>query len=358
MQKYYFIFILLLTSVAGNAQSKIVEFDDPNISYEGRILFRSDAAELSWPGTSATIQFEGNRVSVILKDLDTANYYNVIVDNQVTTKFHTDTVKHSYVLASGLVKGKHLVQLFKRTEWDKGKTLFYGFELPENAEIMSPPEPKRRKIEFFGNSITCGYAIEDYSGKDRGFGYFQNNYLTYAAITARHFDAQYYSTSKSGIGIMVSWFPLIMPEMYDRTDPTDSTSKWDFAQYTPDLVVINLFQNDSWIVKMPKNEEFKHRFGTKAPNESFIIASYKNFVKSIREKYPKASIICALGSMDATKVGSPWPGYIEKAVKQLNDSKIYTHFFKFKNGNGHPIVAEQKVMADDLIEFIDKNIKW
>jgi len=357
LKKFFYISLSLFCGIC-QAQYKVIPFNNSNIYYEGRILYRADAAELSWPGTSATIQFEGNSVSAILKDLDTANYYNVIVDNQVTTKFHTDTIKQSYVLATGLENGKHLVQLFKRTEWDKGKTLFYGFEIPQSAELLAPPEPKKRKMEFYGNSITCGYAIEDNGGKDRGIGYFQNNYLTYAAITARHFDAQYYCTSKSGIGIMVSWFPLIMPEMYDRTDPTDSTSKWDFSQYTPDLVVINLFQNDSWLVKMPKNEEFKHRFGTKAPSESFIIASYKNFVKTIRKKYPKASIICALGSMDATKTGSPWPGYIVKATKQLNDSKIYTHFFKFKNANGHPNVAEQKVMADDLIEFIDKNIKW
>ncbi len=255
-------------------------------------------------------------------------------------------------------EGNHQVQLFKRTEWDKGKSLFFGFEIPQDAEILAPPAPKKRKIEFFGNSITCGYGIEDNSGGDSGHGYFENNYLTYAAITARHFDAQYYSTSKSGIGILVSWFSLIMPEMYDRLDATDSTLKWDFSKYTPDIVVINLFQNDSWIVNRPNFAEFKHRFGTKKPSENTIILAYKNFVATIRSKYPNASILCALGSMDATKEGSKWPGYIQKAVKQLNDPKIYTHFFKFKGTNGHPNVAEQKVMADDLIQFIDKNIKW
>ncbi len=341
-----------------NAQNINVPFNSPKIYYEGRILFRQDAAELSWPGTTASIMFEGNGVSVTLKDLDTANYYNVIVDHNVIFKFHTDTVKHSYTLATGLPEGAHLVQLFKRTEWDKGKTLFYGFEIPKNSKLLPPPAPKKRKIEFFGNSITCGYAIEDSSGKDSWHGFFENNYLTYAAITARHFDAQYYCTSKSGIGIVISWFPLIMPEMYDRLDPTDSTSKWDFTKYTPDIVVINLFQNDSWLVKMPNHPQFKNRFGSKAPDESFIIAAYKNFVATVRNKYPKASIICALGCMDATRQGSPWPGYIQTAIGQLNDPKIYTHFFAYKNANGHPNVAEQKEMANSLIEFIDQNIKW
>ncbi len=122
----------------------------------------------------------------------------------------------------------------------------------ENAKILEPSRLPKRKIEFFGNSITCGYAIND-KVHDSPNGYYENNYDAYAAITARHFNAQYHCTSKSGIGIIVSWFPLIMPEMYDRLDPTDSASKWDFSKYTPDLVVINLLQNDSWIVNMPDN---------------------------------------------------------------------------------------------------------
>jgi hypothetical protein len=146
--------------------------------------------------------------------------------------------------------------------------------------------------------------------------------------------------------------------MYDRLDPADSTSKWDFAKFTPDIVVINLFQNDSWIVNMPDNEQFKYRFGTKAPDENFIINSYEDFVATIRDKYPDASIICVLGNMDATKEGSPWPGYVQKAVNQLNDPKIYTLFFKYKNTPGHPKVDEQQAMADSLIEFIEKNISW
>ncbi len=305
-----------------------------------------------------SVFFEGKEISAVLKDLDTANYYNVIVDDKNIFKIHTDTVKRSYILASGLPEGAHKVELFKRTEWDKGKTWFYGFETPKSTKLLPLPAAKKRKIEFYGNSITCGYAMEDNSGNDSWFGCFENNYLSYSAITARHFDAQYYCISKSGIGIIISWFPLLMPEMYDRLDPTDSTSKWDFNKYTPEIIVIDLFQNDSWLVKKPEHEQFKFRFGTKAPNESFIISSYKNFVATIRNKYPNASIICSLGNMDATMDGSPWPGYIRQAVGQLNDTKVYTCFFKFKNTDGHPKVAEQKAMADELIEFIEKNIKW
>ncbi|MDM8159342.1 SGNH/GDSL hydrolase family protein [Labilibaculum sp. K2S] len=341
-----------------NVQNQDIAFDQPNLTYEGRILFRPDAAELSWSGSSVSIQFEGSSISATLQDLDTANYYNVIVDRKVISKLHTDTLKTKYILASGLSEGTHQVQLYKRTEWDKGKTLFYGFELPVDAKLLPAETPKKRKIEFYGNSITSAYGNEDTSGKDRPYGYFQNNYESYAAITARYFNAQYHCISKSGIGVLVSWFPLIMSEMYDRIDPDDSVLKWDFSKYTPDVVVINLFQNDSWIVNIPQNEQFKNRFGKEAPDSTTIIAAYKDFVSSIRGKYPHSSIICTLGSMDATQEGSKWPGYVQTAVSQLEDDKIFSCFFPFKNSGGHPNVKEHHAMSDQLIGFIEENIEW
>ncbi|MVN23101.1 SGNH/GDSL hydrolase family protein [Mucilaginibacter arboris] len=339
------------------AQDKLISFDDPRITYSGRTGFKAGAAELYWPGASVKINFTGSGIAAVLKDQDTSNYYQVIVDENIISKIHPDTSKKVYQLAAGLSNGKHTLELFKRTEWDKGKTWFYGFLPVKEASVLPAPALPKRKIEFYGNSITCGYATEDLKG-DSPIGYFENNYVSYAAITARHFNAQYSCIAKSGIGVLVSWFPLIMPEMYDRLDPTDSTSKWDFSKYTPDLVVINLFQNDAWITLQPNNPEFKHRFGTKAPSADDIVVAYKNLVQNIRDKYPKAKIICALGSMDATREGSPWPGYIEKAVKQLNDKAIYTHFFPYKNTPGHPKVPEQQKMANDLIAYIDKTIKW
>jgi lysophospholipase L1-like esterase len=336
----------------------VVKADDPHIQYTGRIAMTDSSAELSWTANSIKINFSGTAVSAILKDERSDNNYDVIIDGKVANIIHPEVTKKSYILTSGLPKGKHSLELFKRTEWAMGKTWFYQFEFAKGDKVLPPPPAKKRKIEFFGNSITCGYADIDTTGRDRGTSPYEDGYISYAAITARHFDAAFYNTSKSGIGITISWFPLIMPEMYDRLDATDPNSKWDFSKYTPDVVVINLFQNDSWIVKMPSNEQFKARFGTTPPTEDFIVNAYRDFVKNVRIKYPKAHIICILGSMDATRASSPWPGYIDKAVATLNDKNILTHFIPYKNTDGHPNAKEQQAMADDLIGFIEKNIVW
>ena len=339
------------------AQTQFVSYKNNKLQYQGRIPYASDAAELTWPGTSVTISFKGASLAGEFKDADTSNYYNIIIDQKLKSRIHFDTIKRTYQLAENLPFGKHTIELFKITEWDKGKTNFYGFELENKAELLTPPALPKRKIEFYGNSITCGYAVEDKFG-DNPIGYFENNYAAYASITARHFNAQYQCIAKSGIGIMVSWFPLIMPEMYDRLDPLDANSKWDFSKYTPDVVVINLLQNDSWLVNNPKHPEFKHRFGEQKPSEDFIIQSYQDFVKTIRGKYPKAQIICMMGNMDITRKNSLWPAYVQKAISGLSDSKIHTLIVPFKETPGHPKVKEQQDLANSLIDFINKNIKW
>jgi len=350
-------FMMMVLIQMSSAQAVKIPFNDKIVTYEGRVKMNADNAELIWSGTSVRINFVGTNIAGRFKDLDTCNYYNIIVDGKLASTIHFDNYEQLYTLAENLKDGKHSLQLFKRTEWDKGKTLFYGFEIAGKGKTLKPSKLPKRKIEFFGNSITCGYAIEEGS-QDRYYGYFENNYNTYAALTARHFNAQYHCTSKSGIGVMVSWFPLIMPEMYNRLDPTDPESKWDFSLYTPDVVVINLFQNDSWLVNMPEHDSFKQRFGTQKPSEDFIIDSYRNFVKTIRSTYPNAQIICMLGNMDATREGSPWPGYIKKAVDSLGDAKMHTLFAPYKGTPEHPNAQAQKAMADLLIKYIEKNIKW
>lgn len=359
MIKYfsYFSFLLLGFAVNSFSQNHFISFKNKDLSYEGRIAFTADAAQLMWPGTSVTINFRGTGISGEFRDQDTSNYYNLIIDHDSIRKIQFDTSKKMVTLASELPFGNHSVQIFKRTEWDKGKTWFYGLVISNQTTLLPPDGKPKRKIEFFGNSISCGYAIND-TVTDSPAGYYENNYDSYAAITARHFNGQYHCTSKSGIGIMVSWFPLTMPQMYDRLDPTDSSSKWDFSKYTPDVVVINLLQNDSWIVKMPDNEQFKIKFGTTPPSEEQIIQSYKNFIRTIRTVYPKSQIICMLGSMDITKKDSPWPAYVREAVTEFNDNKVFAYIAPYKGTKGHPKVKEQQVLAEGLIQFINDHIRW
>ena len=347
----------ILFNSCNSTIKKDISFENEKIKYMGRIAETDSCKEIYWPGSEVTIKFKGRIISAILKDETGENYFNVIIDGKVSSILQPDTIKKIYVLTPLLDDGVHTVSLFKRTEWTSGKTMFYGIQLEKIAELLEI-ESQKRFIEFYGNSITAGYAVEDTTGKDSPKGKNTNCYNSYAAITARHFNADFNCIVRSGIGITVSWFPMIMDEMYYRLDPTNKDSRWDFTIKIPNIVVINLLQNDSWIVNLPDNENFKNKFGTQAPTEKFIMESYKEFIQKIRNQYPTTKIICMFGNMDITKKGSKWVKLVEEAIKSLSDKNIYTLFVPYKKTKGHPRVNEQNILADSLIHFIENKFHW
>jgi len=358
IKNYIIIFVLstLLTSCLTKKES-LISYSNPEIEYWGRVdTTNINAAKIYWPGSSIKMNFEGESVHALFNEELGENYYNIIIDNEIISILRTDSIKQYYELASNLTKGKHTVEIFKRSEL--GTTNFYGFKINEEGKLLPKSVPKKRNIEFYGNSITAGYAIDDISGRDLHDSIYTNNYKSYGAITARHYDAKYHCVCKSGIGVMVSWDPLIMPEIYDKLSPTDISNDWDFNLYKPNIVVVNLFQNDSWLVNLPDHIEFKNRFVNNAPNEEYIINAYQEFLTDLRTHYPKASIISTLGSMDAAKKGSKWIGYIESAVTNLNDDNIYTHFMPYIKSKAHPSIEDNQIMSNSLIDFIDNNIDW
>lgn len=331
---------------------------DTRLQYVGRVDFADRAApKISWPGTSIAGRFTGTRLAITLDDQHGRNFFNVFIDGDLARPFIVQAAKGSqtYVVADGLKPGEHAFLITKRTEGEEGETVFKGLELADGARLLPPPQRLKRRIEFFGDSITSGMGNEspddgpDHHGKDK------NNFNSYAAITARALEAEMHVVSQSGIGVMISWFPFIMPQFYDQLSAVgDNDSKWDFAQWTPDVVVINLMQNDSWLIDREKRL-------SPAPTDAQRVAAYKAFVGRIRAVYPQAYIVCALGSMDATRPGSKWPGYVSAAVEELRrdgDARIDSVFFDFTGYEPHPRVKHHQANAARLTAFIKQKLGW
>ncbi|WP_121066447.1 SGNH/GDSL hydrolase family protein [Maribacter vaceletii] len=335
----------------------VISPNQEHVSYEGRILSNKaeNAKEIYWPGSSIRLNFIGTAAKAILEDQNGTNYYNVIIDGVFSKKIHLEKGKKEYILATDLKNEKHTVELHKRNDWTYGKTLFYGFNI--KGEKTLPTTKKDLFIEFYGNSITVGYGNEDYSGDDSSSGEVSNNYYSYAARTARNLNAEYSCIALSGIGLKVSWFNRIMPEMYDALNPEDSITRWNFNKRQPDVVVINLLQNDSWIVNKPTNEEFIRRFGKNAPSEQEYIDAYVDFINKIKGHYPNTKVVCYMGNMDITKPGSIWPTRVAKVVAKFPKNVYMTTApYIDTQGLGHPKIDDHKVSADILTSFIKKEV--
>jgi len=360
MMKTYALFVVVLAScllgVCAHALTKVAP-SDQRLQFTGRVDFSNSAAPvLSWPDTSIAANFTGSYLGVTLDDEAGKNFFNVFVDGDFTHPFIIKAERglHDYVIADHLKRGKHQFLFTKRTEGEEGATTLKNFTLADHAKLLSPSPRSKHRIEFFGDSITSGMGDEspddgvDDQLKDK------NSFMSYAAITARNLDAEIHMTSQSGIGIMVSWFPFVMPQFYDQLNAVgDNDTHWDFASWTPDVVVINLFQNDSWLVEKRLNP---------VPDDEKRIQSYVDFVNTIRRTYPKAYLVCTLGSMDATQAGSKWPGYISTAVERIkqadSSARIDTLFFEFTGFGKHPRVHHHQVNAEKLTAFIKTKMNW
>jgi hypothetical protein len=330
-----------------------------HLQYTGRIDFSAPSApKLSWPASAIAGNFTGSSLAVEFDDELGKNYFNVFIDGEDGAPYVIEAGKglKRYLVAQGLGPGAHSFLITKRTEGEEGATIFRGLELADGAVLLPPPPRPARRIEFFGDSVTSGSGNEaPMNGRD-DLARDKNSYQTYASIAARQLGAEMHMTSQSGIGLMISWFPFTMPDFYDQLSAVgNNDSRWDFSRWTPDVVVINLFQNDSWLIGRD------HRLQPE-PDGAARVRAYKTFVKRIRQLYPKARIVCTLGSMDATRAGSPWPGYVQAAVDQIRredrDERLDTLFFEYTGYGQHPRVRQHQENAAKLAAFIRERMGW
>ncbi len=350
--------VILFSLPAVAEPVQLIPADHPNYLYTGRIDFADKKApQVSWAGTSIKANFTGTSLAIKLDDQHGKNYFNIFIDDERQHPYVLEAKQgeQTYVISAALKSGNHRLEIYKRTEGEEGATAFKGLLLDEGAKLLPPPTRPQRRIEIYGDSISSGAGNE---GADNGVDHLlseKNNYWAYGAITARNLNAELHTISQSGIGIMISWFPFIMPQFFDQLSAVgDNDTQWDFSQWTPDVVIINLFQNDAWLVDREKRLQ-------PIPTDAERVEAYIDFVRSIRAKYPGAQIICALGSMDATATPK-WPGYITAAVarmkKEDNDRKLDTIFFEFTGYGGHPRIAQHKANAEKLTAFIKQKMDW
>jgi len=317
--------------------------DDKNLQYTGRIDFSNrKAPEFSWAGTSVRTKFTGTSLKVTFNEKGAGMYYAFVGGNYNGGHVITcDQGEKTYDVASGLEDKTHDLLIYKRTDGGKATTAFLGLVLDDGAKLEAPGPRPRLRMEVYGDSISTGLGCDRARGKEHSREA-TDNFFSYGSITARNIGAEFRCISKSGIGLIKSWWPTIMPQYYDRACATSLEGvgeAWDFSRWTADLVVINIFQNDSWTRKNTTSEEG--------------VSAYIDFVKKIRGHYPEARIVCALGSMDASK--GKWAGFVKKAVQQLNDAgdkKVYSYMFKVQTGHTHPNSKVHAKMAQELTQFL------
>ena len=256
------------------------------------------------------------------------------------------------VLLCGDREMRHTVRLVKLTE--NLKTGIAIRMLSADGEIRPLPKSSPvRKIEFIGDSITCGYGNMTQDPSHFFYSEEENGWLSYAALAARALGAEWSMVCSSGICTAPRKeipLPYAMNELYSLTDGLGTDGeKWDFYGNPVDDIVVNLGTNDSAAAAMS---------GDPDSLETQFILDYCAFLKQVRRlNGPKARIICTIGSMDYYFSQAIWQA-VRKYRTESGDKLIW--FFRLHRISpmdpmgacGHPNVITHQKMAQQLAAFL------
>lgn len=329
----------------------------------GRFIEYNDIFYLSYSNSAVSFRFTGDRITAVM----TSNggvypenqqcYVGVLVDGRLTQRIKLQAGENEYEIYNGRMLSGAEISIVKLTENQMATSGIKS--ITANAEMIAPVGRKDRKIEFIGDSISCGYGNEA-DGPSDGYKSSQQNALeTFCKYTADTLDSDYSVVAISGVGLISDFTDtvgekedyLLMPDVYDFSDANfqlrrgiTEMTEWSFGGGS-DIVVINIGTNDYSYTG--KREELQDEFRE----------AYYEFIGQVRSHNPDAKIICTMGIMGAELFGC-----IESAAKQYSkdndDENIFTLKFDYQDeadgygGDYHPTPATHRKAADKLSAFI------
>ncbi|WP_035631497.1 SGNH/GDSL hydrolase family protein [Flavobacterium sp. CF136] len=357
LKKIPLLILFLLISIVSTSQNKTNTF-----LYEGRVdKLQDNNVVLIGTASSVSFNFTGDKCSISLQSIDSwehHNYVSLVLDGKYIGKLRIEKgAAQSFPVKITCDKKHHNLTIYKTTEAQSGNVLFAG----TTAKLTSISSKKKKKIEFIGDSITCGAASDDSDVPCDQGEYFDhhNGYFAYGPTLSREIDVDYLMSSVSGIGMYRNWNDEnkdegIMPDLYGNLYLTKDASKpkYDFA-FQPDIISIALGTND-----FSGGDGKKERLPF---NPEKYVSNYINFIKMLYSHNPNVQIVITNSPMVGGEKGIVFEECLNKVKDAFKDDKTHKPIviFKFKpmtpkGCSWHPNLADHKVMADEYGPFLKK----
>ena len=296
-------------------------------------------AEFEFTGKALDIMVEGDKISWSGSKKDYARIAIYVDGERVIDDMLNEGVK-KYSVISGDSEVTKTVRIIKLSETAMSCFGIMPVQLEDGASIKPVPA-KAHSIEFIGDSITCGYGVDDEDPTHTFLTSTEDVTRAYAYKTAEKLGADYSMFSISGWGIISGWSgdgkqhaEQQIPLYYEKLgfsygglgDVKPQDVDWDWSQYQPELVVINLGTNDESYCK------------TDEAKRADYVAGYVEFLKTVRKDNPDARILCVLGIM-----GDALYPCVEKAVADYSAATGDTNISAF---HLEPQLPEDGLVAD------------
>ncbi len=344
---------------------KIYKAAAENVKLVGRTYFDGEKLWCGLSGSGISFIFTGTRCSITIggdyvalsdDDKSKARFAVLVNGNRVIDDIVTYNEKCYSVIDSDS-EVTCVITVIKLSE--AAMSALSINEISVCGEIK-PADNKDKLIEFIGDSITCGYGVDDEDGEHNFSTSTEDMTKAYAYRTAMALDVDYSMVSYSGYGIISGYtgdgvknINELVPPHYEKLaftygafgDKKPQELSWDFSVRQPDMIVINLGTNDDSFCL--EDEEKRAEYCEK----------YVDFLKVVRKNNPSAKLVCSLGIM--TERLCP---YVEKAAadysKQTGDENITAFRFSeqlIEDGyaaNYHPTAVTHEKAAEKLTAYL------
>ena len=360
-----------------------------NIIWEGRFLDHEGIRYFDYSASGFCFVMKGRRAeAVILSDAEECEEPNKAVLGIFVTE-GTDTsiraipeepvkrvilneCENHIVLFDSAEEKTVCIRVMKFSEAAFGyagfKSLEIEGELVESAVVSASSTTVSTaitdatvRLEFIGDSITCGYGIEGVWEKDTFTTAQERPDKAYAFLTAKALGAQVQLCSWSGIGIVSNYVDpetVMLPDthwlMQSNWPYTDKQLSlklglepevWDSSRFEPDIVIINLGTNDiSWIRGI---EDRRLNY----------VAQLRHLMEAVHRRSPRAKICCCLGIMGEA-LNESVAEAVELFKKDFPLAKAkFVPFTEQVEADGigadwHPSAVTQKKAAEVLINAL------
>lgn len=345
-----------------------------NVKPLGRTHQLPDSLWMCFSGSGAEFTFHGARCEVTIAgdnkaypgDRDNLVRIGIYVDGVRVVDEMIDAKEKTFTVLDATEARDVTVRIVKLSETAMSTCGVKAIRV-DDPEGIRPTPVKSRKIEFIGDSITCGYGVDDEVAEHHFSTTTEDATRAYAYRTAQLLDADYSLVSISGYGIISGYTATgeekvtaqQLPKFYEKLGfsyntyqkKIAATVKWDFDAFRPDLIVINLGTNDdSYTLDNPeRREEYR--------------AAYVEFLKVVRRNNPDARILCTLGVM-----GDRLYPMVYRAVTdykaETGDTNISAMKFDVQKASDgyvadwHPTAVTHEKAAAKLTAEIRKLMGW
>lgn len=331
-----------------------IPLSDPCIRYIGRVCAEKERVFLDWTASGFELRVRGGTVKACLSGADTGDalctWMGVYINGERTQKFRLrDAPGEWYELATDLPEDViSVIRVLKLSEAQQGTAELTGVTI--TGELLEPIQPERR-IVWIGDSITCGFGnlgkLDDLFVTET-----EDGTLTYASLIAERYGAEQQVIAASGHGVATNIggtnTAYLMPQLYPYTrfvrSPQDD-GFWDYDQFQPDLVVVNLGTNDA----------------AGGSDEDTLRNGMRPFLDLLRTAHPKSTLVWIYGFMI-----NGLESVIREEIETFAQKDKNTHYLPIERVSGaeelgtvgHPSAAAHLRLAKTLGPQLAEIMGW